>query len=92
MESKKIYYSKFKTTALFYTSGEHIIEIFENNTISLINPNGTQYTYQVLTADYVRNDLVYAIQHGSKIGYFKMMPYGKAELQLGGGQIIKLKI
>ena len=46
-KSRKVYYSKYKTTAFFYSRGEYIVEMFDDDTFKLTNPNGKERCYDV---------------------------------------------
>lgn len=89
-----IYYSKYKTTALFYTSGDHVVEIFEDDTLTLTLPTGKKYDYEILNAVQERNDFSFFLKNprSGSLGYFKMMPLGKAEYKFDIGNRVKLKI
>lgn len=94
-ESKRtIYYSKFKTTAIFYTSGDHIIEIFEDDTLTLKAPTGKKYDYEIINTIQERNDFFFYLKNprSGSLGYFKMMPLGKAEFKFDIGGVVKLKL
>jgi len=94
MKSKKIFYSKFKISALLYTKGEHIVEIFENDTLTLTAPTGKSYQYNILNVEQERNDMLFTLDNprSGLIGYFKLMPLGKAELVFEDGRLVKLKV
>jgi len=95
VEAKRtIYYSKYKTTAIFYTSGDHVVEIFEDDTLILKNPTGKKYQYEIINTVQERNDFFFFLRNtkSGSLGYFKIMPLGKAEFKFDIGNIVKLKI
>jgi hypothetical protein len=95
VEAKRtIYYSKYKTTAIFYTSGDYVIEIFEDDTLTLTAPTGKKYDYEIINVFQKRNDFFFFLKNprSGSLGYFKMMPLGKAEFKFDIGNIVKLKI
>lgn len=63
MESKKIYYSKFKTTAIFYSSVEHVVEIFEDDTFILTTPEGKQHQYLIINVNQEKNDMYFFLKN-----------------------------
>jgi len=93
-KSRKVYYSKYKTTAFFYSRGEYIVEMFDDDTFKLTNPNGKERFYDVIKAVHERNDLVMILRNRNSgvLGTFRMMPIGKAEFQFETGTLVKLKI
>ncbi len=95
LEAKRtIYYSKYKATAIFYTSGDHVVEIFEDDTLTLTAPTRKKYHYEITNAVQERNDFFFFLKNprSGSLGYFKMMPLGKAEFKFDIGNIVKLKI
>lgn len=93
-ESRKIYYSKFKTTSLFYNSGQHIIELFEDDTFAITSPKGKTYSFEIISVQQEHNDSYMMLKNArtGALGYFKMMPMGKAEFKFDTGNAVKLKI
>ena len=89
-----IHYSKYKTTAIFYSSGDYIVEIFEDDTFFLTAPTGKKYDYEIINAVQERNDLIFFLKNprSGSLGYFKMMPLGRAEFKFDIGTLVKLKI
>jgi hypothetical protein len=95
LEAKRtIHYSKYKTTAIFYSSGEHVIEIFENDTFTLTAPSGKKYDYEIINTVQERNDFFFFLKNprSKALGYFKMMPLGRAEFKFDIGNLVKLKM
>ncbi|MBI3233017.1 MAG: hypothetical protein HYZ42_03085 [Bacteroidetes bacterium] len=92
--SRKIHYSKFKTTSLFFSSGSHVIEIFENDVLSLTTPSSKTYNYDIVSTQQDQNDMVIFLKNpqSGSIGFFKLMPLGRAELKFDIGHLLKLKI
>lgn len=89
-----IHYSKYKTTAIFYSPGHYVVEIFEDDTFALTAPTGKKYDYEIINAVQERNDFLFFLKNprSGSLGYFKMMPLGKAEFKFDIGTLVKLKI
>lgn len=91
---RTIYYSKYKTTAIFYSKGDHVVEIFEDDTLRLRTPTGQMYLYDITNFVQERNDLLFFLKNprSGALGYFKMMPNGRAEFKFDAGNLVSLKI
>lgn len=91
---KKIYYSKYKTTGLFYSQGEYVLSLHPNETISLYTADHKLHYYDIESLYEDRNDRVFIIrsQDSGKIGEFRLKQVGKAELSFSGKVILKLLI
>lgn len=91
---KNIYYSKYKTTGLFYNSGEFVFTVYPNETVSLTTADYQKLYYDIESLYEDRNDRVFVIRSldSNQIGEFRLLPLGKAELSFGGNVILKLKI
>lgn len=93
-KSRKMYYSKFKTTSLFYNRGQHVIEIFEDDTFTITSPKEKTYSFEIISVHQEHNDSYMMLKNSrtGSLGYFKMMPMGKAEFKFDSGNIVKLII
>ncbi len=91
---KNIYYSKYKTTGLFYSSGEYKVSFYPNDTLSISTADQKLHYYEIESLYEDRNDRVFIIQSNDsgQIGEFRLKALGLAELSFGGKVILKLKI
>lgn len=97
MDVARYVYSKFKSTALFYTTGVHIFEFteIEFNTIlvKLVSPTNNEHYYEVISVD--QSDSLTAIHlknvNSGTLGVLKILPFDRAEFSFGAGRTIHLK-
>lgn len=91
---KSIYYSRYRTTGLFYSPGYYTFSIYPDETVSLATADFKLHFYDIESLYEDGNDRVFIIRsHDSgMIGEFRLKPMGKAELSFSGKTILRLKV
>lgn len=91
--TKSIFFSKFKTTGLFYSYGQHIVTLYNDDTLTLSTFDSKIHKY-LIESVYEHEDylvlIILSVESGV-IGELRLNTNRTGELSFSGEVVLKLK-